>query len=263
MSLLSRIPSVNDTYFQHKLLTKIHGAPSYDSLQNLLIELKANAGSVPTTLGGGHHGHLGLIVSPERYATLAHTIPWVNPVNPGAFTPPAAGTAAQIEAARDVWKDATATFNICQATEKALVAQVVESIDPSTFAPFAIAPPASTLQLSAPSCSTSSLCRHKIRMLFQPTYVRFPLDIRMRGFSTDPRSFLGSTLPFTSFSKLAHNSKNISISKRFVCVNLFTRSLLAECSISNSAGSFWSTSLDLLSTFINEALNNELQQRSE
>ena len=80
MSLLSRIPSVNDTYFQHKLLTKIHGAPSYDSLQNLLIELKANAGSVPTTLGGGHHGHLSLIVSPERYATLAHTIPWVNPV---------------------------------------------------------------------------------------------------------------------------------------------------------------------------------------
>ena len=42
--------------------------------------------------------------------------------------------------------------------------------------------------------------------------------------------------------------KNISISKRFVCVNLFTRSLLAECSISNSAGSFWQTSLDLSTT---------------
>ena len=30
---MNRIPSVNDTYFQHKLLSKIHGQPSYESLQ--------------------------------------------------------------------------------------------------------------------------------------------------------------------------------------------------------------------------------------
>ena len=125
----TRIPSVNDTYFQHKLLTRIHGQPTYETLQTLSTEIKANASSVPSTLGGGHYGHLGLILSDERYATLAHTIPWVSPANPGPFDPPAAGTGPQIEAAKDVWRELKLSFDLCQATEKALIAQVVASID--------------------------------------------------------------------------------------------------------------------------------------
>jgi hypothetical protein len=128
--MLSRIPSVKDTYFQHKVLTRIHGKPTYESLQTLTTELKANAGSVPSTLGGGQHGHLGLLISPLRYAALVHTEPWVSPVNPGPFVPPAGGTGPQIEAAKDVWRELKQTFELCQATEKALVAQIVESIDP-------------------------------------------------------------------------------------------------------------------------------------
>jgi hypothetical protein len=125
----SRIPSVNDTYFQHKVLTRILGQPTYKTLQNLSTEIKANAASVPSTLGGGHYGHLGLILSPDRYATLAHTVPWVSPDNPGPFIPPAAGTGPQIEAAKDVWRELKLSFDLCQATEKALIAQVVASID--------------------------------------------------------------------------------------------------------------------------------------
>jgi hypothetical protein len=128
--LTSRIPSVNDTYFQHKVLTKIH-KPMYETLQTLTTELKANAGSVPSTLGGGQHGHLALIMSPARYATLAHTVPWVAPANPGPFVPPVPpGTAAQIDAARDVWKELCQSFELPQATEKALVALIVEAIGP-------------------------------------------------------------------------------------------------------------------------------------
>ena len=85
--LSTRIPSVKDTYFQHKVLTKVHSTPTYESLQTLVTELKANAGSVPSTLGGGQHGHLGLLLSEIRYATLEDTIPWVTPNNPGAFCP--------------------------------------------------------------------------------------------------------------------------------------------------------------------------------
>lgn len=128
--MLSRIPSVKDTYFQHKVLTRIHGKPVYESLQTLTTELKANAGSVPSTLGGGQHGHLGLLLSAVRYAALPHTEPWVSPVNPGPFVPPAGGTGPQIEAAKDVWRELKQTFELCQATEKALIAQIVESIDP-------------------------------------------------------------------------------------------------------------------------------------
>ena len=125
----NRIPSVNDTYFQHKVLTRIHGIPVYESLQLLTTELKANAASVPTTLGGGLYGHLGLVVSDQKYATLANTIPWITPVNPGPFVPPAGATRPQLEAAQEAWRDEKLAFEICQATEKALIAQVVESID--------------------------------------------------------------------------------------------------------------------------------------
>ncbi len=128
--MISRIPSVKDTYFQHKVLTRIHGKPVYESLQTLTTELKANAGSVPSTLGGGQHGHLGLLLSAVRYAALLHTAPWVSPVNPGPFVPPDAGTGPQIEAGKDVWHELMQTFELCQATEKALIAQIVESIDP-------------------------------------------------------------------------------------------------------------------------------------
>ena len=125
----TRIPSVNDTYFQHKVLTRIHGIPVYETLQLLTTELKANAASVPTTLGGGLYGHLGLVVSDQKYATLANTIPWITPVNPGPFVPLAGATRPQLEAAQEVWREEKLAFEICQATEKALIAQVVESID--------------------------------------------------------------------------------------------------------------------------------------
>jgi hypothetical protein len=102
--MLSRIPSVKDTYFHQKVLTRIHGKPIYKSLQTLTTELKANAGSVPCTM--------------------------VSPVNPGPFVPPAGGTGPQIEAAKDVWRKLQQTVKLCQATGKALVAQIVASIDP-------------------------------------------------------------------------------------------------------------------------------------
>jgi hypothetical protein len=125
----TRLPSVNDTYFQHKVLTRVHGQPTYDTLQTLSTEIKANAATVPSTLGGGSYGHLGLVLSADRYATLATAVPWISPANPGPFVPPAAGTAAQIEAAKDVWRELRLSFDLCQATEKALIAQIVDSID--------------------------------------------------------------------------------------------------------------------------------------
>ena len=125
----TRLPSVNDTYFQHKVLTRVHGQPTYDTLQTLSTEIKANAASVPSTLGGGSYGHLGLVLSADRYATLATALPWISPANPGPFVPPAAGTAAQIEAAKDVWRELKLSFDLCQATEKALIAQIVDSLD--------------------------------------------------------------------------------------------------------------------------------------
>ena len=50
------------TFFDYPTLTKISGEPTLGALMTLRNELKANAQSVETTLGGGAHGHLGLVV---------------------------------------------------------------------------------------------------------------------------------------------------------------------------------------------------------
>jgi hypothetical protein len=46
------------------------------------------------------------------------------------FAPPNPGTGPQIAAASDVWRELKPQFQLCQATEKALIAQLVDSIDP-------------------------------------------------------------------------------------------------------------------------------------
>jgi hypothetical protein len=50
----------------------------------------------------------------------------VTPGNPGPFVPPVNGTGPQIEAARDVWRDLNQAFETCQATDKAIISQLVE-----------------------------------------------------------------------------------------------------------------------------------------
>ena len=129
----TRVPNVKDVYFQHKVLTRVHGKPHFESLKILLDELKANASLVPSTLGGGMYGNLGLLLSVTRYATLLPTA-FTNPGNPGPFAPSALGTAPQIAAAKDVWYDTKFIFELCQATEKSLIAQVVDAVDATYLA---------------------------------------------------------------------------------------------------------------------------------
>jgi len=59
-----------DTYFEYKKLTPISGEPTFQTLKDLKDELRANASSVPSDLGGGQYGHLGLVLSPAEYAQV-------------------------------------------------------------------------------------------------------------------------------------------------------------------------------------------------
>ena len=70
-----------ETHFPHAELTKIIGQPTYSSLHTLCIQLKANAMSVHSNLGGGRHGHLGLLLTNQAYALLS-LIPYVRPPYP-------------------------------------------------------------------------------------------------------------------------------------------------------------------------------------
>ena len=92
--MTTAVPSVEDvTNAFPTAVTKITGEPNYASLKNLKDELKANAASIPTTLGGGTHGYLGLILSPAAYATIAAT-QFIEPIYPGQHPNIPAGTSA-------------------------------------------------------------------------------------------------------------------------------------------------------------------------
>jgi hypothetical protein len=64
-------------------VTKIHGQPKENDLTTLEKELIAIATSIPSTLGGGNHGHAGVIAEPAKYSLMTGGIAFVNPANPG------------------------------------------------------------------------------------------------------------------------------------------------------------------------------------
>jgi len=130
MSQLTATTSVNfkELYFLHPTLTKIHGKPTYQSLTQLHQELKANAGSVPSNLGGGNFGYLGILLSDAQY-TLVSDIPFVTPLHPGAFVPAANLSGPQTAAAKQAYEDTVRLHREYITLERTLIQQTVEAID--------------------------------------------------------------------------------------------------------------------------------------
>ena len=59
--------------FPTKTLLPITAKPDYDSISQLNQLMYGNAATLPTTLGGGAHGHVGLIIKATLYTTLSAT----------------------------------------------------------------------------------------------------------------------------------------------------------------------------------------------
>ena len=72
--------------FEYPELTKIHGEPDYITILNMTKELKANAQSQRSDLGGGHYGYLSLVLPQVEYLTLPNAAVLVLPIAPAPFT---------------------------------------------------------------------------------------------------------------------------------------------------------------------------------
>ena len=81
------LPDYRSRFFEYKTLTKIIGQPTIDSIAKLHREVKRNAQKVPTTLGGGQNGYLGMIIAPEIYNTIPGARVFHRPEDPGTFNP--------------------------------------------------------------------------------------------------------------------------------------------------------------------------------
>jgi hypothetical protein len=67
-------------------ITKIDGQPTDEDLNKLTKELTNALGSVATELGGGEHGHVGLIVEATEYITFSRSgATYDIPANPKAY----------------------------------------------------------------------------------------------------------------------------------------------------------------------------------
>ena len=52
---------------------KVHGGPTYEYLQDIKHEIKANTVTVNYDLGGGNNGNNMLVLTPQEYACIHAT----------------------------------------------------------------------------------------------------------------------------------------------------------------------------------------------
>ena len=116
------------SYFKYKTPTPIQGIPTYKALKRLKAELRANASSVETDLGGGNHGYLGLVLSDAEYAQVS-PIPFVAPAYPAPLTIPANATQVTAFERRAAHEEAKRVYYECQNIEKALQRHIQDAIE--------------------------------------------------------------------------------------------------------------------------------------
>ena len=72
--------------FKEFEFTKIDGQPTDENLNQLVRELTEAAASIPTTNGGGAHGHIGMIIPDTEYSLFSNGgAQFIEPTNPGPY----------------------------------------------------------------------------------------------------------------------------------------------------------------------------------
>ena len=115
--------------FPHAELTKIAGEPTNTAIKLLKKEIYANARAIPSTRGGGGHGHLGLVMPPADYLTLAGQA-FDLPAHPGAAPAHAAGaTQAQIAETIRLYNSTLLEISVASTAKQSMKKQLLEAVD--------------------------------------------------------------------------------------------------------------------------------------
>ena len=117
--------------FEFPVLTKCEGKLSFPILKKIKDEIKCNAASVYSELGGGAHGHLGLVLTVTEYAHVSAT-PYVRSTMPAALNIPLGTTAHESLRLRENHKEEKRLFIEVTDLEKALIKMLSRTI-PSMY----------------------------------------------------------------------------------------------------------------------------------
>ena len=115
---------------KEKSVAKIHGQPTDRSLTQLKRELMKIAASVPTKLGGGKHGHSGLIIPKDKYITVSDgDAEFIVPPHPGHY-PINASDDPKVRARQEgEHKGKMKEHDICAGVMEVMKDFIVEAVD--------------------------------------------------------------------------------------------------------------------------------------
>ena len=81
-----------------------------------------------TYLGGGQHGHLGLVSTPAHHVLLSPH-PYIRPPRPPPLVLPAYQLPHVVQTAQNRRNDQVTLFNECNNVEQALCQQIIKAVD--------------------------------------------------------------------------------------------------------------------------------------
>jgi hypothetical protein len=115
--------------FPVKTLPIITGEPDHATIGQIIQTLYGNAASLPTTIGGGAHGHIGLIITTVLYATLRPTA-YTVPEDPGPVVTHAANASPSIRERNTITcKEARRIYDNNANMDSALKTQIIDAIE--------------------------------------------------------------------------------------------------------------------------------------
>jgi hypothetical protein len=115
--------------FPHSSLPKVTREPTFEDLKVIRRLLNTNAMSVASYEGGGHHGHLGIIMTNEEYfAIVVDVFPVPNNHGPSA-TVVVDMTAAVIAETSRLHQEATQVYRTYHNVDQAIKKLIIESFD--------------------------------------------------------------------------------------------------------------------------------------
>ena len=117
------------TYFPHSTPTPIRGEPDYKSLKKFENELRSNANSVDSDLGGGNHGYLGLVLSEQEYNRICPDTPFEAPEFPGPLVISWGTDTADVINLREEHRTNVALYREWREVEKALLRQFTQVVE--------------------------------------------------------------------------------------------------------------------------------------
>jgi hypothetical protein len=123
-----------DSHFPHPTLTPVVGYPTYATILQLQNETNENLFSVPSTLGGGINGHVGLGLSKTAYARGCST-PFDRPDAPGAFIPPSDTNELVQQRAERKHKELVEDFQAINLLERTCLSLIKKALDPKILIP--------------------------------------------------------------------------------------------------------------------------------